>query len=208
MTQKPKPPDASDDHQLADEYRIELDSVDRCPYQEFCMDGDVIRLPTAEYEATKHDIRDLQVIVDKHVTVLDQNTGERRLATKGELLRIVARLESLPDHPFTLEPEDSHPFPIESSESVPVFESTAELLEWWPDKELRQRATKRIGDEASDLQPLIAAGRHNVVLFRKVCTWGWILKEAGKGVGAPFTKLLKNVPGLMWTFVNWLFTKP
>ena len=94
------------------------------------------------------------------------------------------------------------------SEPVPLFDGTARLLDFWPDKEMRLRCLKRLSDEATDLQPLIAARRHNAVLVRRVCTCGWVVKQAAIGIGAPLFRLAEKVPGLLWAFLVWLFTKP
>ena len=134
---------------------------------------------------------------------------EQAAVIDNELERIAAEIKAK----HKLDPTDVvqvrvYLEPEIEAKPVPLFDRTAWLLDFWPDKEMRLRCLKRLSDEANDLQPLIAAGRHNVVLVRRVCTCGWVVKQAAIGIGAPLFRLAEKVPGLLWAVLVWLFTKP
>jgi hypothetical protein len=93
---------------------------------------------------------------------------------------------------------------VEELEPVALFEGTSRALEWWPDKEMRKVALKRCGDEAYDLQPLIANGRDIVVAWRKFCTWAWIVKLAFQNLVVPIVQVLEKLPAWAWAAILWL----
>lgn len=87
---------------------------------------------------------------------------------------------------------------------VPLFEGIASALDWWPSKTVRLVALKGLADEAVDLQPLIAQGRSALVIWRQVCTWGWVLRVLAESVVVPICALIDKVPAWLWAFIVWL----
>lgn len=101
--------------------------------------------------------------------------------------------------------EQSKPKPP-PDDPVPLFEGLAGALDWWPNKEVRTDVLKGLADEAVDLQPFIAQGRNALVIWRQVCTWGWVAYELVVSVAVPILTLITKVPSWLWASIIWLFT--
>ena len=140
------------------------------------------------------------VIVDETKNVTIALTGVAATAEAGDVER--GKKAWITEQRLQALVELSKPKP--PADPVPLFEGIASALNWWPNKTVRTVALKGLADEAGDLQPFIAQGRTALVVWRQVCTWGWVLRVLVESVAVPLCVLIGKVPAWLWAFVVWL----
>jgi hypothetical protein len=140
--------------------------------------------------------------VDYRQDVTVELTGVTATAEAGTVLR--GKKSWVTEQELQVLIELSKPMP--PPDPVPLFEGIASAIDWWPNKTVRIDLLKGLADEAADLQPLIAQGRTALVIWRQVCTWGWVGRELVANVVVPLLDLIAKVPSWLWAFIVWLFT--